>query len=108
MGSRKASESDAGTIGRFLSIGQRWRGIARKLDSQNPTNQVTIKSFSVRCKLARQGEWDTRYFVVVRAAYGTRDLVKFRRLGNVENLGHVLEEMMRRETDWKDDKYGSE
>ena len=108
MGSRKADQSDAAQLGRFLGIGQRWRGIARKLDSQDPTHQIIIKSFSVRCKLGRESEWDSRYFVVLRATYGTRDLVKFRRLGNVENLGHVLEEMMRRETDWRDDKYGSE
>ena len=108
MGSRKADQSDAATLGRFLSIGQRWRGIARKLDAQNPTCQVIVKSFSVRVKLARDSEWDSRYFVVLRGAYGTRDVVKFRRLGNLENLGHVLEEMMRRETDWRDDRYGSE
>ena len=108
MGSRKATESDAKTLGRFLSIGQRWRGIARRLDAQQPDREITVKSFSVRIKLARESEWDSRYFVVLRGAQGARDIVKFRRLGNLENLGHVLEEMIRKEADWRDDRYGSD
>jgi hypothetical protein len=108
MEKRKANHKDATDLGRFLAIGQRWRGIARRIDSQNPTCQITIKSFSVRCKLGRETEYDSRYFVVLRASYGTKDIVKFRRLGNLENLGHVLEEMIRRETDWRDDKYGTD
>lgn len=108
MANRKASERDAGELGRVLAIGQKWISVSRRLESQDPTSQVTIKSFSLRVSLASDSEWGTRYFIVLRAKFGNRDLVKFRRLGKVENLGHVLEEMMRKESDWRDDKFGSD
>lgn len=108
MGERKEGHTGRSFGERCLRIGEAWMHINRKIESQNPTSQILIKSITVRCELGSESQFATRYFIIVRASQGATDLVKFRRLASLENVGHVVLDMLRRESDWRQDKFGSD
>lgn len=108
MAQKRDKNGDIDENERLRGIGAAWVAIARKIDSLNPTRQTRIKSVRINISLGVQTDWETRYFVILRGAYGGNDVVKFRRLSKMENLPHVLLDMLRHENDWRPDKYGSD
>jgi hypothetical protein len=108
MAQKRDKNGDVDENAHLRGIGAAWVAVARKLDSLDPTRQTRIKSIRINVSLGVQQTYETRYFVILRGAYGGNDVVKFRRLGKMENLPHVLLDMLRHESDWRPDKYGSD
>lgn len=108
MANDVGAQMDSAELSRLVRIARDLAAVEKKILAVRPDSQIVIKSFSVRHKLARDGDYDSRWFVVMRARYGTRDLVKFRRLGTLANLPTVLLDMLRTESDWRDDRFGSD
>lgn len=106
MADNRAEKFDKDDSARRLSCGTGWRSVMGKLACQRPDQSLWVKGFTVRRNFKGDDAYTSEWFLILRAQVGANDYVKFRRFNNLMSLPFVLLDCLRKESDWREDRFG--